>query len=381
MEKGAIETVRNLSYERNDHRVRLRRLAGTTALFFQSKLSCDVDGSPNAYHPLDDSLALDVIESAEGRRVGGGRSGPLEVLPSPDIIVYVNGAPYVCPDGPFKGFYVSATSYQNPLLPATDPGRYLDARKVQYIVLPGGLTPEAHLGDLAIVYDPISHAHAAAIFGDTGPSSESGEAAIATIQRLGLPVTDGKSSPGQMRDDLFYLVFPNTAAKVEAADGWPHAQASIDNLAEAEFNRWGGVPQIESILATDPVGGPVPDAADNSWIYDELAYFRTRKVTAPYEFGLPNRCRVGESGRLPCAPELVVACHEAADEAEKLIARVELGKAPPDTLRGLEGHLRRLGDVFRRFPVETVDELESPIREVARTAALADRVRRLLGRA
>jgi hypothetical protein len=76
-----IETVRTLSYQRSDNRLRLRRVAGTTPLFYQSKMSCDVDGSPNAYHPQDDRLALDVIGSAGGHRVGDLSYGPLDVLP------------------------------------------------------------------------------------------------------------------------------------------------------------------------------------------------------------------------------------------------------------------------------------------------------------
>ena len=75
-----IEVVRNMSYQKSDLRVPLRRLKGSTPLFFQSKLSCDVDGSPNAYHPLDDRLSLDVIDSAGGKREGGLPDGRLLVL-------------------------------------------------------------------------------------------------------------------------------------------------------------------------------------------------------------------------------------------------------------------------------------------------------------
>ena len=310
-------------------------------------------------------------------RVDGAPSGPLDVLPSPEIVVYVNGKPYLQPTGEFAGFYVSETSYQNRSLPAIDPTRYLDARHAQYIVLPGGLVPEAKLGDLAIVYDPATHAHADAIFGDIGPSNESGEAALATLQRLGMRAVDGKSSPGQCRDDLFFLVFPQTSAQLEAADGWPHAQATIDGLAEAEFAKWGGPARIEAILKQDPQGGSVPDDSANSALYDELAFFRGRPGVDRYEFELPARLGGAADGRLPCAPELVIACRTAISACMRTIEAAERGRAPATSAIDLDAHLVRLATAFHRFPVETVDEIGPTERELARISALRDRIRRL----
>jgi hypothetical protein len=212
---ATIEVVRQLSYRNNDHSVRLCRVKGTLALFFQTKMSCDVDGSPNAYHPDDDGLALDDIASAGGRRKDNLPNGPLLVQPADNVVVYVNGAPYLQPDGEFKGYYLSETSLENPALAPTDPNRYLDARKIQYVVLPGVFGPEAKLGDLIAVYDPVSQKLAFAVYGDIGPGTESGEASLATLQRLGMPAVDGKSSPGETRNDLFYLVFPNSAWRLK----------------------------------------------------------------------------------------------------------------------------------------------------------------------
>ena len=372
-----IEAVRQLSYERNDGRVRLRRLHGSTALFFQSKMSCDVDGAPNAYHPWDDNLSLDVIGSAGGRRRDNLPAGPLEVLPSPEVIVYVNGAPYVQPDGEFRGFYVSETSYQNPALPATSPVRYLDARRAQYIVLPSWLVPEARIGDLAIVYDPASHQHVSAVFGDFGPSSESGEASLATIQRLGLPVKDGKSSPGQLRDDLFFLVFPQTTELLAKADAWPHAQSTVDALAEVEFLKWGGADRVEAILGQDPQGGSVPDTPVNAPTYDELAELRKEGLVPRYEFALPSRYGFDGAGRLPCAPEIVVACHSAILAAQRKIGEVERSITDVRVLESWPRHLAALTKVIARFPVETADEIGPPEIEQARIASLLDRIRDL----
>jgi len=330
-----IETVRNMSYAKSDHRVPLRRIQGTTAVFFQSKLSCDVDGSPNAYHPLDDRLSLDVIESAGGKRTGDRPDGALLVQPSPEIVVWVGGKPYIQPDGEFKGFYVSETTMQNPTMSPIDPTRYLDARHTQYIVLPGGMAPEAKVGDLAIVFDPFAKTFAAAVYGDIGPTSESGEAALATLQRLGMSATDGKSSPGQLRDDLFFLVFPNTASRLEQAEPWPHRQSTIDTLAADELAKWGGVDRIEAILKQDPHGGSIADSGADSSIYDELAALRKDGLVRTFEFALPVRCVGSSPGRLPCAPEIVEAAKAGVLAVAQIIESVELSKAPASSLKGM----------------------------------------------
>lgn len=375
-----IETVRQLSYEHSDHRVRLRRLHGSSALFFQSKMSCDVDGSPNAYHPLDDSLSLDVIGSAGGRRRNNLPAGPLEVQPQPNVVVYQNGVPYIQPDGEFKGFYLSETSYENPRLPPTSPLRYLDARQTQFIVLPDGLVPESEVGDLAIVYDPISHRHVAAVFGDIGPSTESGEASLATIRRLGLPVTDGKSSPGQTRDDLFFLVFPHTEELLAKAEEWPHSQATIDRLAEAEFIKWGGPDQVEAVLRQDPLGGSIPDSPENQPIFDELAALQVDRLVLPYEFSLPPRYSLEMGGRLPCAPEIVATCDDAIATARRKIGQVERKLADFGTLALWPRHLARLAAILVRFPVETLDEVGPPENQRTRIQALLDRIQDLAPR-
>ncbi len=250
-----VDVVRQISYRNSDLSIPVRRVHGTTALFYQSKMSCDVDGSPNAYHSIDDALSLDTIDSAYGQRVNNLPAGPLTVQPSPDVVVYVNGAPYIQTDGDYKGFFLSETSLRNTDLPMTDPNAYLDARKIQYIVLADGFFPEATVGDLAAVYDPVSKKYAFAVFGDIGPSSESGEASLATLQRLGLPATDGKFSPAETRTDMFYLVFPGSNALLKKAEKWPYHQATIDRLSNRLFRKWGGTKKIEAILKNpSPIG-------------------------------------------------------------------------------------------------------------------------------
>lgn len=258
--KRAVEQVRRLSYRNNDQSLFLYRFQSGGPLFYRSKLSCDVDGAPNAYNPLNDDLALDVIQSADGKRADDTPNSPITSLPSPDVVLYENGVPYLQPDGPYKGFYLSKTSLENPALPETSPIRYLDARVTQYVVLPEGMVPEATLGDLMVVFDPTTRRLAFAIFGDIGPTSESGEASLATLQRLGLAATDGKSSPGEDRNDFLFVVFPHTAHELAESDKWPYSQATIDLLGTTEFNKWGGMQAIDD--AEEGIDGSLPPAPE-----------------------------------------------------------------------------------------------------------------------
>jgi len=217
-------------------------------MFFQTKMSCDVDGAPNAYHPDNDDLALDVIDSAGGKRKDGLPNGALIEPPAPNVVVYVNGAPYIQPDGMFKGYYLSETSLENEALPPIDPARYLDATKIQYVVLPDGFFSDVDLGDLVVVFDPSTNKYAFAVYGDVGPGTESGEASLATLQRLGLPAVDGKSSPGEGRNDLFYLVFPKSAWRWNQNQRWPLTQNLIDRAGNREFRKWGGTKRIQAAM-------------------------------------------------------------------------------------------------------------------------------------
>jgi len=369
-----VVVVRKLNYERRDGRVELKQVEGKSALFFQSKMSCDVDGSPNAYHPLDDDLSLDVIDSAGGKRKNGLSNGELLVLPSPDVVVYWQGKPYVQPDGDFKGFYLSSTSYENPALPEIDPTRYLDARNIHYIVLPGGFVPEAQIGDLAAVYDPYTHNVSYAIYGDIGPGTESGEASLGTIKGLKLPVTDGKSSPGQCRDDLTFIVFPNTEKKLEAAEPWPHKQETIDRLAAEELNAWGGVEELEKVATL----GSLPDTKENAGVYDTLAAIVRNKLGQDDPaINLPARYGAGE-GRLPCRPEIEVACHQALDRIQTTIGEAELGRAPLSPK--LAPLLSWIDMTMDRFPDAAYAENISLVQVNARVGALQTRAKLLARR-
>jgi hypothetical protein len=241
-----IEDVTVINYLNSAPTVKVRQIHGVNGLFFQSKMSCDVDGSPNAYHPLDDRMALDDITSAGGERVDGKPDGILTRWPSREIVAYRDDRPYVQPEGENAGCYVSKTSLAAPSPAECDPHAYLDARHIQYIVLPDSMVPQAHLGDLAVAYDPQSGRTAYCVYGDVGPRPSCGEASLATLQRLHYATNDGRTSPAETRRDVFYLVFPGTSQKL-LKRGWPLQQSWIDSLGQAELRHWGGVERIKRV--------------------------------------------------------------------------------------------------------------------------------------
>src|ERR1019366_5819990 len=98
------------------------RLPGSTAFFYESGMTIDADGAPNAYHP--DNSGLDDLTNA-------GTPGNWEGLAKDR-----NGEPFVQgPGDPFPGYYVSSTALADRTRPVRDPLRYVDASNIPYVVL------------------------------------------------------------------------------------------------------------------------------------------------------------------------------------------------------------------------------------------------------
>jgi hypothetical protein len=118
------------------------RLSGSSAFFYESGMTIDADGAPNAYHP--DNTGLDDLANA-------GTPGRWEGLAKD-----ADGEPIIQgPNDPFPGYYVSATALADRSKPANDPTRYVDASKIPFVVLPGGMARQlgARPGDFAVVFN------------------------------------------------------------------------------------------------------------------------------------------------------------------------------------------------------------------------------------
>jgi hypothetical protein len=206
------------------HDVLLLQRQKSSAFFFESSLSVDADGAPNAYHR--DNLGLDDLTNA-------GAPGSWPGLASDTF-----GEPYIqSPADPFPGYYVSATDLSDATKAASDPARYVDASQIPYVVLPEGIETQtgARLGDFAMVFNLQNGKRSPAIYADTGPADRIGEGSIALAEKLGL-WSDARS--GGTTRGILYLLFSGSG------DGRPKSLEEIESEAEQQFRAWGGDKQL-----------------------------------------------------------------------------------------------------------------------------------------
>jgi len=169
------------------------------AVLFTAGMTIDADGAPNAYGPKNKGLDL----TANARGAQGWAA----------LVTSQKGAPVRQKKGPYRGFYISTTSLEQPDVPdIANPKRYIDARTISYIVLPRNFADRfgISLGDLAIVFNETTGRSAYAIFADIGPRGRIGEGSIALAKELGMPA-DPRSS--QALGHITYMIFPGSAAR------------------------------------------------------------------------------------------------------------------------------------------------------------------------
>jgi hypothetical protein len=227
----AIQVVRDdLSDGKRD--IEVKKVAGTTALFFKAKIAVDADGAARAYHPDDVPGALDVMAHAnkyskqyiQGKKKNG-----------------------VTGKGPRYGFYVSGTALQRGQ--DHDAGSYVDAEFIPYIVLPDDFDPGVKIGDLCTVVNLKNYRSTAAIFADTNP--DVGEASVRAainlhVQDPSYPITELAKHGGDEKDQYLYIVYPGSKLQPSAAaPHWP--VESIEDKANALFQAWGGIDMVKRI--------------------------------------------------------------------------------------------------------------------------------------
>ena len=198
------------------------------ALLFVGGMQIVASGAPNAYNPNNIS-GLDDLKNA-------GSPGNWSGLATDSY-----GKPFVQSSaGKYPGFYISKTELTDPEIgDSAEPGRYVDARHVPYVVLPGGKRAvEAlnkagmHLGDLVVVYNVRTQKTAGAVWADTD-ADDLGIGSINLARRLGYddtsPRTGGTDTPENV-----YLLFPGTSR------GFPRRVGDIEHSAYQTFASWGG---------------------------------------------------------------------------------------------------------------------------------------------
>jgi hypothetical protein len=209
------------------------RFAGTSAFFYESGMTIDADGAPNAYHP--DNTGLDDLANA-------GTPGRWEGLAKD-----ADGEPIIQgPSDPFPGYYVSATALADRSKPFNDPTRYVDASKIPFVVLPGGMARQlgARPGDFATVFNQRNGKSSFAIFGDVGPYDRIGEGSMALAENLGIR-SDARN--GGARRGILYLVFPGSG------NGRPRTIEEINGEGQRLLQTWEGFIPPVACTAQQPV--------------------------------------------------------------------------------------------------------------------------------
>lgn len=213
------------------HDVSVWSLENGAAVMFQSGMTIDADGAPNAYNA--DNTGLDDLSNA-------GEPGHWD-----GIVSDRGGEPFVQgPGDPFPGFYVSQAALVDWSKARTDPARYVDASKIPYIVLPGELSREfgARLGDFAVVVNMRNGHSANAIFADIGTM---GEGSVALARELGI-WEDARE--GGTRGGILYLVYPGSGNRQ------PRSLDEINSETAKLFQDWGGTEKLNSCRTGDAVG-------------------------------------------------------------------------------------------------------------------------------
>jgi hypothetical protein len=213
--------------------VKVRRITGTTPLFFKAKISIDADGAARAYHPDDVPEALDIMAHAN-KYSKKFIQGKLK-----------NG---VTGRGPRPGFYVSGTALQRG--EDHNANSYPDAEFIPYIVLPDDFHPDVERGDLCTVVNLKNYRSTAAIFADTNPKV--GEASVRAainlhVQDPSYPITELAKHGGDNNARYVYIVYPGSKfPSSPAAPHWP--VESIEAGANTLFEAWGGIDMVRRIF-------------------------------------------------------------------------------------------------------------------------------------
>jgi hypothetical protein len=219
------------------------RLPGSSAFFYESGMTIDADGAPNAYHP--DNTGLDDLANAgsPGRWEGLAKDADGELI--------IQG-----PNDPFPGYYVSATALADRSKPVNDPTRYVDASRIPFVVLPGGMARQlgARPGDFAAVFNQRNGKSSYAIFGDVGPYDRIGEGSVALAENLGIR-SDARN--GGARRGILYLVFPGSG------NGRPRTIEEINAEGLRLLQAWEGSVMQVACTVQQPTRGLEGNQATN----------------------------------------------------------------------------------------------------------------------
>ena len=195
------------------------------AFAYLTGMTIDADGAPNAYGPGD--CGIDELSNA-------GEPGHWSAL------VTDTGKPEGNPLVR-DGFYISPTSLQDKSKKIDEPGRFVDATKIPFFVLPPLVETkgDARLGDYGMVINLANGRSSPAIFADQGPPGKLGEGSVALAQALGV---DTNARIGGTNEGIVYIVFPRSGSESM------RSLAEIKENSTRMFKQAGGMERIRELF-------------------------------------------------------------------------------------------------------------------------------------
>jgi len=193
-------------------------------VFYEGGLQIDADGSPRAYGP--NNTGLDYTANA-------GRPGDWY-----GIVTDSTGNPVIQRSGdPYPGMYISTTALQDHQKSITDPARYVDSEKINYISVASDLIKlyGIRTGDLAAVYYRNTNTLCSAVCADVGPRGKYGEGSIALASQLGI---NYNPKHGGCNDNVVTIIFVNSHS------AWPIEDNIILELVQSLLQQAGGIKQF-----------------------------------------------------------------------------------------------------------------------------------------
>lgn len=233
--------------------IALFRDRDTKAIAFASQMQVNTDGAPDSYHPDDkgithicNGVSLGASCTWEANCLPTFRQAKAENFRGPTRICFFamvadnQGVPVIQGGAdPQPGFFVSTTALKQPGADPLTPAGQVDSNTVPFAVIPrtwqSKPEPGPKLGDFGVAVRRSTGTVVPFVIADIGPGNKLGEGSVALHQALG-------NDPFQMRfgvrrarrgishPDVFYAIFPGTAARGEkftAEMVRTHAQQSL----------------------------------------------------------------------------------------------------------------------------------------------------------
>lgn len=209
--------------------VAIYAVAGKVRSFiFKAGLTIDADGSPNCYGP--GNTGIDWTENG-GTPGSDWWGGPIDGDGYPlTQRVY----------DPSPGMYVSATAHFDPAYGEQSQYRYINSESIPFIVLPGGHSCGAKLGDVCLCFNERTDDNCYGIYADIGPSSKIGEASIRMAEAL--QINADPKIGGIESKTIVYLVFPESVASWKPPNVW-------FDVANTLTKSWGGLTRLKKLAA------------------------------------------------------------------------------------------------------------------------------------